>query len=165
MSETEKSSELTKSTDTDESSARPKPQLVQDVFTRPDMSLQDMADFSSIIGIGVTLYLPWGTASGDLVNGDQFFDWIGTGLRENVRNDTEEHQEIVEIYAKLFDRWSTIYRDRHQDDEYNHLESRHIHLKNAACATAGPISVVRHDFLRVKLADVSAWSRGVITYG
>jgi hypothetical protein len=52
--------------DSPNSPERPEPKLTEDWFTRPDPVLQQLAHWSHQIGMTVTLYLAWGSASGNI---------------------------------------------------------------------------------------------------
>lgn len=162
--EVEKPSELSAETGDSEFSG-PDPVRSEDIFSRPDAVLQDLVDYAHIIGIGVTLYLPWGAASGNIIGGAEYFEKMAEGIRESGAKESADKGQVADLYAKTFDRWATALQPPSEDDEtYDPYLSRFIHLKDVTCSIPGPISPIRHEYLRVQLSHVTAWSSGVIQY-
>lgn len=86
------------------------------------------------VSIEVTLYLPWGVATGITVPSSYFGHYIANFFSRNEAGDVAGR--IAELDAE---------RDR-----------VFLHLRRARCYVAG--IVVEHDSLRIRLSDVSAWT-------
>jgi len=84
--------------------------------------------------IEVTLYLPWGMATGITVPGSYFGHYIAHFFNKNDAGDIARRLGALEA---------------EQDRVF-------IHLRKATCYVAG--QVVTHDSLRIRLSDVSAWT-------
>lgn len=84
--------------------------------------------------IEVTLYLPWGMATGITVPGSYFGHFVAHFFNKNNADDIAGRLAALEA---------------EQDRVF-------IHLRKATCYVAG--EVVRHDSLRIRLSDVSAWT-------
>ena len=117
-----------------------------EVFYDPDMAIPDSdavgteailrhidAEADSV-SIEVTLYLPWGVATGITVPSGYFGHYIGKCF---VRNDAED---VARRIGALEAEQERIF----------------LHLRKARCYVAG--TVVEHDSLRIRLSDVSAWT-------
>ncbi len=122
-----------------------------EVFYDPDMALPDSdavgtdailrhidAEADSV-SIEVTLYLPWGVATGITVPSDYFGHYVAKFF---TRNDAED---VAGRIGSL---------EAEQDRVF-------LHLRKARCYVAG--TVVEHDSLRIRLSDVSAWTVAGIT--
>jgi hypothetical protein len=91
------------------------------------------------VSIEVTLYLPWGVATGITVSSDYFGHYVANFFAKNDAHDVAGRLGTLEAeQARVF-----------------------LHLRKARCYVAG--TVVEHDSLRVRLADVSAWTVAGIT--
>ena len=91
------------------------------------------------VSIEVTLYLPWGVATGITVPGEYFGHYVANFFAKNDAHDVAGRLGTLEAeQARVF-----------------------LHLRKARCYVAG--TVVEHDSLRVRLADVSAWTVAGIT--
>jgi hypothetical protein len=86
------------------------------------------------ISIEVTLYLPWGVATGITVPTEYFGHYVAKFF---TRNDAED---VARRIGSLEAEQERIF----------------IHLRKARCYVAG--TVVEHDSLRIRLSDVSAWT-------
>ncbi len=86
------------------------------------------------VSIEVTLYLPWGVATGITVPGEYFGRYVAKFFN---RNDAED---VAGRIGAL---------DAEQDRVF-------LHLRKARCYVAG--TTVEHDSLRIRLSDVSAWT-------
>jgi hypothetical protein len=117
-----------------------------EVFYDPDMALPDShaietdailrhieAEAGSV-SIEVTLYLPWGVATGITVPSEYFGHYVAKFF---TRNDAED----------VADRIGAL--DAEQERVF-------VHLRKARCYVAG--TMVEHDSLRIRLSDVSAWT-------
>jgi hypothetical protein len=86
------------------------------------------------VSIEVTLYLPWGVATGITVPTEYFGHYVAKFF---TRNDAEDvARRIGDLEAEQ--------------------ERIFLHLRKARCYVAG--TVVEHDSLRIRLSDVSAWT-------
>jgi hypothetical protein len=123
----------------------------QEVFYDPGMAIPDSdavgtdailrhidAEADSI-SIEVTLYLPWGVATGITVPTEYFGHYVAKFF---TRNDAED---VASRIGALEAEQERIF----------------IHLRKARCYVAG--TVVEHDSLRIRLSDVSAWTVAGIT--
>jgi hypothetical protein len=123
----------------------------QEVFYDPGMGTSDSdaigtdailrhidAEADSI-SIEVTLYLPWGVATGITVPTEYFGHYVAKFF---TRNDA---QDVAGRIGALEAEQERIF----------------LHLRKARCYVAG--TVVEHESLRIRLADVSAWTVAGIT--
>jgi hypothetical protein len=99
-----------------------------------DSILRHLDEESDRTSIELTLYLPWGIATGITVPGSYFGHYVAHFFTRNDAGD------ITDRLAAL---------DAEQDRLF-------VHLRKATCYVAG--EVVRHDSLRIRLSDVSAWT-------
>jgi hypothetical protein len=99
-------------------------------------------------GFTVTLYLPWGVAVGEIVPAWYFESDVAGELRTvgvgNARDD------LAELGDKLAPKQGET--AAHASDEYVHL------FRQTLCYVNG--EVYGHGQLRVRLADVTAWTFG-----
>lgn len=86
------------------------------------------------VSIEVTLYLPWGVATGITVPSEYFGHYVAKFFTSNDGGDV-------------------IGRIRALEAEQERV---FLHLRKARCYVAG--TMVEHDSLRVRLSDVSAWT-------
>jgi hypothetical protein len=86
------------------------------------------------ISIEVTLYLPWGVATGITVPTDYFGHYVAKFF---TRNDAED----------VAGRIGALEAEQ---------ERAFLHLRKARCYVAG--TMVEHESLRIRLSDVSAWT-------
>jgi hypothetical protein len=86
------------------------------------------------VSIEVTLYLPWGVATGITVPGEYFGHYVAKFFTKNDAEDVAGRIGSLEA---------------EQDGVF-------LHLRKARCYVAG--TVVDHDSLRIRLSDVSAWT-------
>ncbi len=91
------------------------------------------------ISIEVTLYLPWGVATGITVPTEYFGHYVAKFFTRNDAKDVA--RRIGDLEAEQ--------------------ERIFLHLRKARCYVAG--TVVEHDSLRIRLSDVSAWTVAGIT--
>jgi hypothetical protein len=89
---------------------------------------------AAAVSIEVTLYLPWGVATGITVPGSYFGHYVANFFARNDAEDVAGRIKAIDgEQARVF-----------------------LHLRKARCYVAG--TVVEHDSLRIRLADVSAWT-------
>jgi hypothetical protein len=99
-----------------------------------DAILRQLDAEADSTSIEVTLYLPWGMATGITVPGTYFGHYVANFFTKNDAPDIVDRLEALEA---------------EQDRVF-------IHLRKARCYVAGEI--INHHSLRVRLADVSAWT-------
>src|ERR1700734_1916360 len=84
--------------------------------------------------IEVTLYLPWGAATGITVPTEYFGHYVAKFFTRNDADDVAHRIGALEAeQARMF-----------------------LHLRKARCYVAG--TVIEHDSLRIRLSDVTAWT-------
>ncbi|QCH25047.1 hypothetical protein [Mycobacteroides salmoniphilum] len=108
------------------------------------MALRDPAGVDAIlrhidteagsVSIEVTLYLPWGVATGITVTSTYFGHYIANFFGRN------DAQDVAGRIAALEAEQGSVF----------------VHLRKARCYVAG--TTVEHDSLRIRLSDVSAWT-------
>jgi hypothetical protein len=101
-----------------------------------DAILRQLDAVADSTSIEVTLYLPWGMATGITVQGTYFGHYVAHFFNQNEAEDMADRVAALEAeQGRVF-----------------------IHLRKAKCYVSG--EVVRHDALRIRLSDVSAWTVG-----
>ena len=116
------------------------------MFYDPEMALSDSgavgADAilrhidaeAAAVSIEVTLYLPWGVATGITVPSAYFGHYVASFFTRNDAEDVAGRIRALEAeQARVF-----------------------LHLRKARCYVAG--TMVEHESLRIRLSDVSAWT-------
>ena len=99
-----------------------------------DTILRHIDSEAAAVGIEVTVYLPWGAATGITVPGSYFGQYVAKFFSMNDADDVAGRIGALEAeQPRIF-----------------------LHLRKARCYVAG--TVVEHDSLRIRLADVSAWT-------
>ena len=99
-----------------------------------DAILRQLDAEADSTSIEVTLYLPWGMATGITVSGSYFGHYVANFFTKNDADDIASRIGALEA---------------EQDRVF-------IHLRKARCYVAG--EMVCHDSLRLRLSDVSAWT-------
>lgn len=99
-----------------------------------DAILRQLDAEAASTSIEVTLYLPWGMATGITVSTSYFGHYIANFFTKNDADDIAGRMGALEA---------------EQDRVF-------IHLRRARCYVAGEI--VNHDAIRIRLSDVSAWT-------
>ena len=92
-------------------------------------------------GPEITVYLPWGAATGELVSKHWFYQTVIGELRHHGDVDTADQIGAAEL----------------TDPDVND----YVHLFRGLRCLVGS-QVVRHAALRVRLADITAWTIGAI---
>jgi len=91
------------------------------------------------VSIEVTLYLPWGVVTGITVPGTYFGHYVANFFTKHDADDLAARIGALEAeQARVF-----------------------LHLRRARCYVAGTIT--KHDSLRIRLSDISAWTVSGIT--
>ena len=99
-----------------------------------DAILRHIDAEADAVGIEVTLYLPWGVATGITVPSRYFGNYVAKFFNRNDAEDVAGRIGALEAeQARVF-----------------------LHLRKARCYVAG--TMVEHDSLRNHLSDVSAWT-------
>ncbi|MBJ8343009.1 hypothetical protein JGU71_29420 [Antrihabitans sp. YC3-6] len=138
-----------------------------DWFGLPDVNLQGMAEYANDAGVemGVTLYLPWGVASGILTSVKEFFERSAAELRRRgeVTGEAELIRTTDVIARAFFDVGAerSLREDPVDSIHQGHKITRMIHLKNARCFI-GSSQPILHPLLRLQLSHISAWAPGTI---
>jgi hypothetical protein len=99
-----------------------------------DAILRQLDAEADSTSIEVTLYMPWGMATGITVSSSYFGHYVAHFFNKNDAGDIAKRLGALEA---------------EQDRVF-------IHLRKARCYVAG--EVVTHDSLRIRLSDVSAWT-------
>lgn len=99
-----------------------------------DALLRHIDSEAVAVSIEVTLYLPWGVATGITVPGAYFGHYVAKFFSMNDADD------VAARVATLGAEEDRVF----------------LHLRKAHCYVAG--TVVQHDALRIRLSDVSAWT-------
>lgn len=99
-----------------------------------DAILRHIDAEAAAVSIEVTLYLPWGVATGITVPRAYFGHFVASFFNRNDAEDVAGRLRALEAeQAQVF-----------------------LHLRKVRCYVAG--TVVEHDSLRIRLSDVSAWT-------
>ncbi|MCA2306968.1 hypothetical protein JF770_25735 [Mycobacterium intracellulare] len=140
---------------------------VVDVPQAPDPILQNLAFIGNAVGVPLSLYLPWGVASGRIAPPGEYYQHLAEHVRSAPEGAPPSFTELLDFVAK---RWfdpfvdmpqAELYKDSFRDG-FNLISF--VVLKDANCKiNSGP--PVQHEFLRIKLADVTAWSWGKLEWG
>jgi hypothetical protein len=117
-----------------------------EVFYDPGMALSDSGAVGTdgilrhidteadSVSIEVTLYMPWGVATGITVPSAYFGHYVANFFAKNDAQDVAGRLGALEAeQARVF-----------------------LHLRKARCYVAG--TIIEHDSLRIRLSDVSAWT-------
>jgi hypothetical protein len=106
-----------------------------------DAILRHIDAEADAVSIEVTLYLPWGVVTGITVPSSYFGLYVANFF---TRNDA---QDVANRVGGLQAGPERVF----------------LHLRKATCYVAG--TVVHHDALRIRLAEVSAWTVAGTTKG
>jgi hypothetical protein len=99
-----------------------------------DVILRHIDAEADAVSIEVTLYLPWGVATGITVPTAYFGHYVANFFDKN------DAEDVAGRFGSLEAEQPRVF----------------IHLRRARCYVAG--TVVEHDSLRIRLSDVSAWT-------
>ena len=137
-------------------------------FARPDPVLQDLVGVANIgAGVGVTLYLPWGIASGYLEGADGFFSHAAEQMRSSTTlQETEDAASLGDSIARRsFDHLAA----KLPEDERMRLNlqqgydlTTYLHLNHVQTFLHGWNHWQVHDHLRLRIADVTGWAYGMM---
>lgn len=141
---------------------------VFDVHQQPDRSLAAIASFSDFVGIPLTLYMPWGVVSGNTAPYADYFKYLGDTARSSaLRLDVPpDWAEAIDKFVELnFDEYANMKPSERTEKSWHKgvdLTSSVV-LKDANCWVGQLSNPVHHDYLRIRLPHVTAWSWGVLT--
>ncbi|MFD8250471.1 hypothetical protein [Nocardia sp. NPDC059691] len=157
-----------------ESTHMPDFTTVVDWHGKPDPSLQRIVELSHVAAPSLTLYMPWGIASGSVVSGREFFTNASELMRSGGANFRYEEmanqyhaQALIDPMAKLlFDSVADTYPETGDSyietkEHQGHGTVAFIHLRNAKCWVGN--RVISHEFLRVQLSHVTGWAYGAFS--
>jgi hypothetical protein len=154
----------------DEADANPTPLQISAVVPlhqQPDANLVAIAQMADFVGFPMTLYMPWGIASGNAVSPNSYYRHLGESARSGTPSSDPPDwwSDAINTFAEQnFDKYAdldpTERMTSYFEGGFNLLS--HINLSNARCWTAGFTSPIHHDFLRVRLTDVNAWAWGLL---
>ncbi|CAM3833852.1 hypothetical protein ACXYTP_17390 [Tsukamurella ocularis] len=143
----------------------------------PDSELQMLAGWTRPPGrveVPVTLYLPWGIATGVTTFGADFFQAAADAIRHAASADlTAEQVEALannlygdagDAQIEQNDHLNTLTPEQYgaETTHQGHMLRTFVHLRNATTVLGGFRHT--HDYLRIRIADVSAWSNGQIEF-
>lgn len=134
----------------------------------PDFNLAAITHISHFVGFPLTLYMPWGIASGNAAAPNDYYKHLAESTRGgNVPAGTpEDWVEAIDDFAKRhFDPYTEMsYADRMERAYQGGWDlTAFLNLKDVRCWIGGAQQPVLHDYLRVRLSDVTAWSWGAVT--
>lgn len=140
----------------------------------PDLVLAEMADFAegSTAIVGVTLLVPGGVLSGQLVGADAYFDGVAERTRAAYPGD-DDVAKFVDSYARTFYDGAAerarevVARDRAAYDSGKTPSprwpmARYIHLDQARYIAPGSPAITLGLF-RVLLSQVVGWAPGTLS--
>lgn len=118
---------------------RPRPKPVDPQL----LALVELANHD--VSFGVTLFLPWGIATGHTVSGPQFAEDLAEDMQSGA---PDEIADLINTFSEKIGELAVV--------EAGLQDS--IHLRNVTCSVGGR----RFDRarLRISLADISAWDFG-----
>lgn len=135
------------------------------IHQAPDANLAALAGLSYFIGFDVILYMPWGVASGSTTAYNDYYRHLAAHARGgNLPADAPEGiADVIDRFAKNnFDRYAEVpYSETAELCFREGFDlTLFVILKNAVCSVGGIAQPLRHDYLRLRLADVTAWAFG-----
>ncbi|HEY9316207.1 hypothetical protein [Williamsia sp.] len=153
---------------------------VREWFAAPDPQLQRLANGANMLGWGVpvTLWLPWGFATGRTAPDNFFFDDISKRIREATdesgnppnKDQGRHNSEFDKVFAKpaaevLKSRNDQDYEESEWEDLITRrntitLKDAYSSMSNAPASMATNSKQYVHDYLRVRLSTVTAWAFG-----
>lgn len=124
---------------------------------------------SSWAGFPLTLYMPWGIASGHIARPAEYYQHLADRVSDKSSlphdADPEWHNIIDTLAQEKFGQWVDMKPSERVDrlfyDGVNLTAA--VTLKDPLCWIGGFPNPIRHEFLRVRLTDVTAWSWGRLT--
>lgn len=143
---------------------------VAEVFGRPDVTLQTLSNYSTGFGVGLTLFMPWGVATGSTIGHREFYADVAEKFRAapvNVSEGNGTHEQwegiLDDFAARNFDvvanesaeeRSDRMFRDGFDLNTY-------LHLRDVRCYVAALPQPLVQDYMRIRLTDVTGWSYGI----
>ena len=134
----------------------------------PDVNLLAIAHIADFVGFPLTLYMPWGIAAGNVGSPNGYYKHLGEQVRAGIipADAPEGWREMIDEFASTnFDAYSEMTPSERLENSYAQgfdLLS-HINLRDATCWVGGFTHPMKHEYLRVRLSDVSAWAWGAAT--
>ncbi len=108
----------------------------------------------------MSLYLPWGTASGTIISQKQFWQTSGQAFRKGLSSQGASEEEIESMVGFFAEDAIEDIKDDADLIHDGYAIPRFVHLANAQCLVGGhPID---HSVLRVQLSHVAGWTFGEI---
>lgn len=138
---------------------------VTDVYNQPEINLVELAMLADFIGFAVTLYMPWGVVAGNAAAPNAYYRHLAESARaaKTDPNLPEGWDQVLEDWAERnFDPYSELSPADRMDNVFRegwNLTS-HMIIRDARCLMAGAVNHIQHEFLRVRLTDVTAWAWG-----
>jgi hypothetical protein len=140
-------------------------QAVGDLFLAPDRILQQLAYVASVVGVPLTLYMPWGIVSGHTTDTGAYFEFIAVQIRAGSADAPEDFRSFTDqIASEWFDPFVHMTASERYEgairDGFNLL--RYVTLRDVNCWLSGDGEPIKHEFFRVALPSVTAWTWGKI---
>lgn len=128
----------------------------------------ELANRAHFLGFPLTLYMPWGIASGNTAAAHDYYQHLADNVRNiNVPDGTDpQWSQVIDEFAQhAFGRWADLTPSEWTEnlfyDGVNLTTS--LTLRNAYCWIGGFGKPVEHEYLRIRLTEVTAWAWGTIT--
>lgn len=136
----------------------------------PDPNLLALVHMSDFVGFPLTLYLPWGVVAGHTGSPNTYYKHLAEQARAGTApaDAPDGWAEMIDEFAEAnFDAYSNVppaERVRNGIEQGFDLTS-YIILKDANCWVGSFTSPIEHEYLRVRLIDVTAWAWGKYSRG
>jgi histone acetyltransferase (RNA polymerase elongator complex component) len=146
-----------------------------DWYGSPDTRLRWMADTADTleVGIGITLVVPGGTISGNVISAQRFFKSTAEQFRAGIEGN-DEHGLGETLAESFFDKAAEQIEEdvKEKSEAFDKGERkeprwpmvRHIHLEDARFSVPGQ-NHIKLELTRVLLSQVVAWSIGAKWWG
>lgn len=138
-----------------------------DIYNRPENNLVEIAMMADFIGFPVTLYLPWGIAAGHVAGPNKYYEHLAERARSGLSD-----PNLPEGWGEILEDWTQRHFDTFANMKPSERNAKIFHdgfnmtsylaLQDAKSWVGGAASPVEHDYLRVRLTDVTAWAWGAI---
>lgn len=139
-----------------------------DLHQLPDPNLVEVTMQAHFLGFPLTLYMPWGIASGITAAPSDYYRHLADSVRGTQfpgGDDPQFRQVIDDLAQKKFGRWADLKPSDWVENLFHdgvNLTAA-VTLRNAYCWIGGFAEPNQHEYLRVRLTDVTAWAWGVMT--
>lgn len=134
---------------------------------QPDGNLQAIAHVAEFIGFPITLYLPWGIAAGNTASPSRYYEHLAASVRGG-----ELPNEVPDGWVELIDQFAAVHFDPLAEMSFDERTKDNIvdgfnlvsffALRDARCWVGGSPHPINHEYLRVRISDVTAWAWGSI---